>query len=233
MTIHINRGVNPPEAQGCPSGLHEHNRTFSEGDDWHAVYNPGGAFDNPVNLALFGLARQSFEHFPTWVQVDPKAGPILDLGPGHKYIHGADRLDYPEYDFDDPSQSHRANDNQSHGLTRHVCSLPYEANSVAGIFAINILEHLWDPRPIMAECARVLQPGAPFNVFVPHGLSVMHIQDLDHKKQFNMDSFKNWLFNPFYGEREVPLRIGTLFKFAVKEGNEAIICQMIKKEASA
>lgn len=233
MTIHINRGVNPPEQQGCPSGLHEHNRKFEEGDQHHAIYNPGGPFDNPVNLALFGLARQSFEHFPTWVQADPKAGPILDLGPGHKMIHGADRLDYPEYDFDDPSQSHRANDNQSHGLTRHVCSLPYEDNSVAGVFAINILEHLWDPRPIMAECARVLQPGAPFNVFVPHGLSVMHIQDLDHKKQFNMDSFKNWLFNPFYGEREVPLRIGTLFKFAVKEGNEAIICQMIKKEASS
>lgn len=231
--IHINRGVNPPESQGCPSGLHEHNRKPAEGDDWHAIYNPGGAFDNPVNLALFGLARQSFDHFPTWVAADPHNGPILDLGPGHKYIHGADRLDYPEYDFDDPDQSHRANANQSYGLTRHVCSLPYEDNSVAGVFAINILEHLWDPRPIMAECARVLKPGAPFNVFVPHGLSVMHIQDLDHKKQFNMDSFKNWLFNPFYGEREVPLRIGTLFKFAVKEGNEAIICQMIKTEVAS
>lgn len=231
MTIHINRAVNPPESQGCPSGLHEHNK--ASGLDWHAEYHPGEPFDNPVNFALFGLARQTEEHFPTWIQVDPSKGPILDLGPGNKLIMMADRLDYPKYDFDDPAQSHRSHYNLFSDETKYTCKLPYEDDSVAGVFAVNILEHLWDPRPIMAECARVLQPGAPFNVFVPHGLSVMHIQDLDHKKQFNMDSFKNWLFNPFYGEREVPLKIGTLFKFAVKEGNEAIICQMIKKEASS
>lgn len=227
MTIHINRGAVPPESQGCPSGLHEHNKA-SNGEYWHAMYAPGGAFDNPLNLALFGLARQTGEHFPDWVQANPKNGPVLDLGPGNKLILDAERLDYPEYDFDDPKQSYRSHGNLERSPTRHVCSLPYEDNSVAGIFAINILEHLWDPRPIMAECARVLKPGAPFNIFVPHGLSVMYIQDLDHKKPFNLDSFKNWLFNPFYGEREVPLRIGTMFKFAIKEGNEGIIVQLIK-----
>lgn len=227
---HINRGVNPPEAQGCQSGLHAQSHRFEEGDQWHAMYAPGGAYDNPLNLALFGLARQTFEHFPTWIAADPKKGPILDLGPGNKLIHDAVRLDYPEYDFDDPRQSLRADRHGQLPEARCTGWLPYEENSVAGIFAINILEHLWDPRPIMAECARVLKPGAPFNIFVPHGLSVMYIQDLDHKKPFNLDSFKNWLFNPFYGEREVPLKIGTMFKFAVKEGNEGIIAQLIKEE---
>lgn len=229
--ISINRNVAPPEPQGCPSGLHEHNK-HQEDQDWHATYEPGESFDNPLNFALFGLARQTHEHFPNWVQAKDD-GPILDLGPGNKLILDADRLDYPEYDFDDLSQSHRAWNNAKFAQSKYVCELPYDDNSVAGIFAVNILEHLWDPRPIMSECARVLKPGAPFNIFVPHGLSGMYLQDLDHKKPFNMDSFKNWLFNPFYGEREVPLRINTLFKFAVKEGNEAIIAQLIKTEATA
>ena len=233
MTIHINRDVNPPEAQGCHSGLHMQNQATPDGE-WHGIYEPGGDYDNPVNYALFGLARQTEEHFPTWVKMQT-GKPMLDLGPGNKLVPGADRLDYPEYDFlmlRQPPRSTR-NDQEYQGDTKHVCRLPYEDESVGGIVAANILEHLWDPRPIMDECARVLTPGAPLNIFVPHGLSQVYIQDLDHKKPFNLDSFKNWLFNPFYWDRTTPLRINTLFKFAVKEGNEIVVAQLVKTEDQA
>ena len=187
--IHINREVFPPEPQGCPSGLHREHQ-HKDGEEWHAMYEPGNMLDNPVNFALFGLARQTEEHFPDWVPANPLAGPILDLGPGNKLIVDADRLDYPEYDFDDPKQSLRASKHSYAGVSvGYPGWLPYADNSVAGVFAVNIFEHLWDPRPIMAECARVLRPGAPFNIFVPHGLSGMYLQDLDHKKPFNLDSF--------------------------------------------
>lgn len=252
----IYRHVEPPESQGCQSGLHAQNRAKESDDPWQGIFHPGSIYDNPVNFALFGLARQTEAHFPDWVSMNP-AQTILDIGPGKKLTQDAVRLDYPEFDFDDPNTSHRSLHNQTSkfdelarmaaegqlpdmylpkpsqegsGLTFDNRWLPWEDESVGGIMAVNILEHLWEPRPFMAECARVLAPGCPLNIYVPHGLSQMYIQDLDHKKPFNMDSFKNWLFNPFYGERETPFRIGSLFKFAIKDGNEGISVQLLKTQ---
>ena len=214
---------------------------------------PTGAqsWDNPMEFALFGLARQ--DQFPDWVKTD-WTKPVLDLGPGNKIIHGAIRCEYPEYNFENlsslpiayPAEVARPGVDTSKGfdpanywsdgykddISEYRCTLPYDDNSIGGIYAVNILEHLWDPRPIMEECARVLAPGAPLNIVVPHGSHGIYLQDLDHKKPFILDTWKNWLQNGYWGpdRSHLRLRVGANFKFGIKEENVNIMTQLIKTD---
>jgi SAM-dependent methyltransferase len=195
--------------------------------------------DGALAFAEFGLDRT----LPTWVQCDWDF-PVLDLGPGNKLIPGAVRLDWPEYDW----EPEMAWENvtvpvvRGSGMVDYTCGarvpslsnkgkLPFDKNHVGGIFCVNLLEHLWDPRPLIWEMARVLRPGCPLNVFVPHADSIMYKQDLDHKKPFILDTWRNLLdAHPYYtkGHEQHGLVRGAEFKFAVKEGNEACIAQLIK-----
>lgn len=241
------------EEFGCDTGVNGRKENGGKGwvGKYDAMENP--QMDDPLNFALFGLARQKEFQDMDWTQVDFDR-PVLDLGPGNKIIPGAIRCEYPEYNFESPdfmplSSKEDFNTvvfprNLNHGMfgqeingytdskSMYRATLPYPDSSVGGIFAVNILEHLWDPRPIMKECARVLAEGCPLNIVVPHAQSIIYSQDLDHKKEFVLDSFKNWLQNGYWesknGGAEVPFRIGTLFKFSIKEGNENIQCQLIK-----
>jgi len=170
--------------------------------------------NNPIGFALFGLARE--DEFPHWVDLDFRAD-VLHLGPGEKFVANTVDLEFPEYDFDKPD----------------IC-LPWDDDSVGGVIATHVLEHLADPRPLIREVARILAPGCPFNILVPHAQSPMYLQDLDHKTPFVVDTWKNFLQNGFYdnnyGKSEIPLDIGCNFKFALKEGNEALVTQLVKKE---
>jgi len=169
--------------------------------------------DSAFGLFAFGLARE----IPEWVEAK-WPGPVLDLGPGTKQIPEADRLDYPEHDFDDPDYR-----------------LPYEDGEVSGIFAINVLEHLNDPRRIIAEAARVLGAGCPLTVFVPHARSGMYLQDLDHKTPFILDTWKNHVEpHPYYEKGREGItglfEVGFNALFAIKEENVCILTQLIRTE---
>lgn len=207
--------------------------------------------DNPLEFALFGLARQAA--FPTWTKINWDK-PVLDLGPGNKLIHGAIRCEYPQYNFENlnalpiayPAEvaspgvdtskgfdpANYWSDGYKDDISEYRCTLPYDDNSIGGIYAVNILEHLWDPRPIMEECARVLAPGAPINIVVPHGSHGIYLQDLDHKKPFILDTWKNWLQNGYWGpdRSHLKLRVGANFKFGIKEENVNIMTQLIKTD---
>lgn len=168
--------------------------------------------DGPLSVALFGLART----MPEWVPMLWDL-PVLDLGPGTKFIPGTERLEWPEWDADRDLLSN------------------YEPGELGGIFAINILEHLADPRPLILEFGRVLAPGCAATIFVPHARSNMYLQDLDHKTPFVLDTWKNFLEpHPFYekGHAETPhgLRVGVNFVFGIKDENVGIITQLIKEE---
>jgi SAM-dependent methyltransferase len=184
--------------------------------------------DSALSFALFGLDRD----VRAWVTPDWDK-PVLDLGPGNKYIPGTKRLDWPQYDWE-PAMARRFVDGHSAKVAELPVNgiLPYPAGSVGGIFCVNLLEHLWDPRPLIFEMARVLAPTCPINIFVPHADSIMYKQDLDHKKPFVLDTFKNLLVPHKYYEKGHSdghgLEVGACFKFAVKEGNEACVIQLVK-----
>lgn len=170
--------------------------------------------DTPLGLAEFGLDR----YLPQWVQTD-FSDTVLDLGPGSKSIPqpNVTRLEWPEWDAED-----------------RFSLIRYGSETINGVFAVNILEHLHDPRHLIREIARVLKPGCPANIFVPHARSVMYLQDLDHKTPFILDTWKNFLNPHLYYEKDhsqLGLSIGANFLFAVKEDNVGIVTQLIKAES--
>lgn len=168
-----------------------------------------------AGLVEFCLDRR----LPQWVHPDFDM-PILDLGPGNKTINGPTvvRLDWPEWDAEDVD-----------------CLGHYEDETIGGIFAINLLEHLNDPRPLIREMGRVLRPGCPATIWVPHARSGMYLQDLDHKTPFILDTWKNFLEpHPYYAKdhEPVPLLVGFNCLFGIKEENVGILTQLIKKTLS-
>lgn len=163
-----------------------------------------------LQFAQFGLDRDMEKWAPTdWGK------PVLHLGPGQKVINGPTvrELEFPDYNFDVP-----------------YCLEEFDDDSVGGIYATHVLEHLADPRFLLDEVARVLAPGRPFNILVPHGQSLSFLQDLDHKTPFVIDTWTNQLNNPYYtkGKGALPLRVGINVLFGLKEANLAIITQLIK-----
>lgn len=192
------------------------------------TYTPGWKSESPLEFALFGLARQGI--LPDWAPMDTSR-PILDLGPGAKLVQGAHRLDYPTHDFDADHMPHR------YAATKYAVKYvgstslgEYADSTIGGVVACHILEHLFDPREIIDEVARVLAPNCPFNIVVPDADSTIYKQDVDHKTAFCLDTWKTLLDNGGYYDNHSPrgLRLGCNFKFAIKEGNEIIVTQLIK-----
>src|SRR3990172_4281902 len=54
-----------------------------------------------------------------------------------------------------------------HYLRANMTHLPYASASFQVVLAFDVLEHLADPSPAVAEIARVLQPGGIFHGLVP------------------------------------------------------------------
>ena len=163
---------------------------------------------NIEELFLLGMKRDIPDLVPP-VSVMP----VLNLGAGLSTIPGgAINLDLPGWD----AEEYR---------------LDYEDLSVGGIFAFHFLEHLTDPRRMVAECARVLAEGCALTICVPWFGTQMAYQDLDHKQFFTLDSWKQWLENDYYDPRygDVPLRVGANFVMGVVDRNLAVFTQLIKE----
>ena len=185
------------------------------------------AMDGPLTFAEFGLDRAT----PDWVGINWNM-PVLHLGPGEKHIPDTIELDWPEWDFDKLTYDsdiewwvdYNARTGSGHRL-------PFWDESVGGIIATHVLEHLKDPRPLLREASRILAPGAPFNILVPHGESLMFKQDLDHQKPFVIETWKTLLSNPYYtkGKDGFSFELGANFLFGVKEANLALVTQLIKR----
>lgn len=163
--------------------------------------------DSPLYFAEFGLNRQ----MPDWAPID-WGGHVLHLGPGNKHIPGTIELEWPDWNAE-------------------TDSIDLPDGCVGGIIATHFLEHLASPLNVLREAGRVLREGCPFNILVPHGQSIMYLQDLDHKTPYVLTTWKNLLQNPYYDKdrRALPFEIGANFTFAVKEGNVAVVTQLIKR----
>lgn len=69
--------------------------------------------------------------------------------------------------------------------------LPFEDNSVDGVYASHFLEHLTfdENLYLFNEIYRVLKPDKIFEVIVPHGFSYAGMVDLSHKTFWTEDTF--------------------------------------------
>jgi SAM-dependent methyltransferase len=141
--------------------------------------------------------------------------PVLNLGAGkHKVLwrgEEAQNLERPSWDaLRDP--------------------IPHGDKTVGGIFALHFLEHLADPRPILRECMRVLAPGAPLTVVVPHPYGTMAYHDLDHKSTFVIDTWRNLQDSTWqnWDRHGWPFLIGLNVIIGTTERNLVLITQLIK-----
>ncbi|MGZ4519070.1 MAG: class I SAM-dependent methyltransferase [Mycobacteriaceae bacterium] len=75
--------------------------------------------------------------------------------------------------------------------------------SVDSIYSEHFLEHLDDPRRLVAEAARVLRPGGEFRAVVPHFSNPYFYSDPTHRAFYGLYTFGYWVEQtPF--RRQVP-----------------------------
>jgi hypothetical protein len=103
--------------------------------------------------------------------------------------------------------------------------------SVGGIFAYHFFEHLSDIRLCLRECSRVLVPGAPLTLAVPHYSGTSAFQDLDHKTFFTADTFKTLLDSSRYekGKEGMDFKLGANYVIGLVERNLMLVTQLIRE----
>jgi SAM-dependent methyltransferase len=100
---------------------------------------------------------------------------VLDAGCGEGY--GADLLAdvagrVIALDIDAPTVAHAARAYPRLGAVRaDVRALPLAASSVDTVISLQVVEHVWEQVPFLAECARVLRPGGELLVSTPNRLT--------------------------------------------------------------
>jgi hypothetical protein len=190
---------------------------------------------DPLEFFLFGMDRLGYMVpwvYPvTSVMKDDQIYPldVLHLGPGVKGGQtGTIDLEWPDYDFDQPECLMKPG-RDCPDISKKMWKI--EDESVGGIVATHVLEHLSDPRWLIWEAARVLVPGAAFNIVVPKAGSNLFNQDLDHKTGFVLDTWKTLLDSSYYlkgKKQEHGLTVGFNAEMSIKEGNNVIVTQLIK-----
>ena len=78
--------------------------------------------------------------------------------------------------------------------------LPFEDSSIRSIVTHHVLEHIAHLIPLMDECYRVLEPGAPMRAIVPLFPSWSAVTDPDHKRYFMAQPDGNCTFDCFCGQ---------------------------------
>jgi len=161
--------------------------------------------EDAIGFFQYGMDRV----VPDWVRCDWDR-PIVNLGPGEKHIPNTIELEWPEWDGNDGE-------------------LPFDDGELGGIFATHLLEHLYDPRPLIKDAQRALSVGCPFNIVVPNAGSFIMHQELDHKTPFTLDTWETLFNSSYYSKKKMSgFEIGANFTMSVKHGNEVLVTQLIK-----
>lgn len=105
-------------------------------------------------------------------------GRILSIGCGDRKIRGAehlDILDLPHVDY-------------QHDLEQFP--YPFEDNSIDGIVAEDVLEHLTNLMEVMTELHRIMKPKARMFIRGPHyAYPEQYWKDMTHKRAFTFETF--------------------------------------------
>lgn len=148
----------------------------------------------------------------------PDTGPSLDLGGGNKVMVGWHRLDYPEWDAE------------------ALLPLPFSVNSVNAVYCAHALDHLSAEAVVflLGDVQRILKPGCAFTIVVPHFMSTLAHECIEHKTQFGIKTWRNILDNPAYapllnGSTEWQMRVGFNRIMGVEERNLVLVTQLIKE----
>lgn len=186
-------------------------------------------FEHPVTLwDHFDIAM--VRNFALWEDTSPvRNGRYVHLSPGKKFIRSStmpvrynwDNLDYPQWDANnDP--------------------LPYEDESVNGIFTSHSMDHWAKPVKVLAEVQRVLVTGGWFVNITGHYSSEIANNCFEHRTKFAVDSWRNAFSERVYDlsngavegnpDNGWHLRIGFNMMMGIVERNVVLVTQLIKTE---
>lgn len=141
----------------------------------------------------------------------------IQLCPGNKMVKGYTGLDYPEWDAE-------------------TMPLPFGDECITNILCLHSLDHL-SPKSVvrlLAEVQRVLMLDGIFTIVVPHHMSTLAHECLEHKSQYGIKTWRNIFKNPAYDPldaRFVPdwrLKIGFNMIMGIEERNLVLVTQLIK-----
>lgn len=111
-------------------------------------------------------------------------------------------------------------------------AIPAPNDSVSTIHCYHFLEHLsgQDAISFLRECERIMIPGSSvFNFCMPYYKSNLQAECLDHKSQWNENSFRNLFENHGYDVAGAwTLRIHAIMIAGIKEDNLCVIGQLRK-----
>jgi predicted SAM-dependent methyltransferase len=120
----------------------------------------------------------------------------VDLGCGHNKHEGAITVDIspenkPDFVLDVSKDK-----------------LPFEDDSVDEIYAIDLIEHIWEPKHMLNECWRILKPDGDMFIETPYAGTDDYFKDPTHVRPYVPNTFKyfaEWNFAP-YGFKQWILR---------------------------
>jgi len=176
----------------------------------------------PTSLAdVFDIAM--IRKRPDWMPLPLPAiwRKLVQLGGGRKRIEGWEDLDYPEWDAES-------------------MPLPYDDESVDAIFSAHALDHMTVTavQDLLSEIQRVLKIGGTFTNVVPHHMSTLAAECLEHKTRYGIKTWRNIFDNPAYtviNIRQVSrtinwtLKVGYNMVMGVEERNLVLVTQLIKE----
>lgn len=111
---------------------------------------------------------------------------ILNIGCGNKKMDGAINIDI--YKFDSVDFVFDCNNK----------IWPWETNSIDGIYASHVIEHIEDHKSFILECHRILKRGGFLYLRVPHSSSASAIGCIGHFRTYSYNTMKDYLSRDFY-----------------------------------
>lgn len=111
---------------------------------------------------------------------------IINIGCGHKLVKDAINIDVTYYPGVDSV------------VDLSVYPWPWPDNSIDGIHASHVIEHLPDQVQFIKECHRILKPGGFLRLCVPHASSITAVGCLGHYRTYSYGTLKDYLSRDFY-----------------------------------
>ena len=116
----------------------------------------------------------------------------------------------------------------THDLDVHPWPWPNQV--AAAILAHDIYEHVNDPLGFMAECWRVLEPGAPLSIKTTHWQGSSCYDDPTHKRFLTERSFDYWIPGTEKYERYGPqYNRGTMFgSVSIERSGDLLVAELVR-----
>jgi len=132
------------------------------------IWGKGEATFNPTDPTAFRFWR-SFN----WLSNLPFGSKVLEVGTGAGQFIRAFKKRRPDWECFGTdisrsalAQAEETNDSVNYALAE-ANKLPYEDNYFSAVMIFDVLEHVENPRQLLLEIFRVLQPGGKFYCFIP------------------------------------------------------------------